>query len=162
MNDDFDEDITLNVIHREIASNSATDILTTSKQKLDINFDLPTSDLLIACHALMAQREYDGIKTWPMFKDLTSKLENVAESINDLGGYFDKLDENLVYLRGINEQLGYLIEIIDRASAKPIDFWMYSDLAAIDKAKELDINILPEYSMADLRYKIHCALNGGN
>ena len=50
------------------------------------------------------------------------------------------------------------IESIDCAVAKPTDFWMQSDLAAMDKAKELGINILPNYSMADLRYKIHCAI----
>ena len=50
------------------------------------------------------------------------------------------------------------IESIDCAGAKPTEFWMQSDLAAMDKAKELGINILPEYSMADLRYKIHCAI----
>lgn len=32
------------------------------------------------------------------------------------------------------------------------------DCAAIDKAKELGIDILPEYSIADLRYKIDSAL----
>ena len=50
------------------------------------------------------------------------------------------------------------IESIDCAGAKPTEFWMQSDLAAIDKAKELGVNILPDYSMADLRYKIHCAI----
>ena len=51
-----------------------------------------------------------------------------------------------------------VIESIDCAGAKPTEFWMQSDLAAIDKAKELGVNILPDYSMADLRYKIHCAI----
>ena len=50
------------------------------------------------------------------------------------------------------------IESIDCAGAKLTEFWMQSDLAAMDKAKELGINILPNYSMADLRYKIHCAI----
>ena len=51
-----------------------------------------------------------------------------------------------------------VIESIDCAGAKPTEFWMQSDLAAIDKTKELGVNILPDYSMADLRYKIHCAI----
>jgi hypothetical protein len=53
-----------------------------------------------------------------------------------------------------------IVESIDCASAGAITpvFWMHSDLAAIDKAKELGIDILPEYSIADLRYKIDCAL----
>ena len=51
-----------------------------------------------------------------------------------------------------------VIESIDCAGAKPTEFWMQSDLAAIDKAKKLGVNILPDYSMADLRYKIHCAI----
>ncbi|MEI2637081.1 MAG: hypothetical protein V9E92_09630 [Methylotenera sp.] len=64
---------------------------------------------------------------------------------------YDRLEANRVFR--VNE------------FAKQAEFWMQSDVAAIDKANELDIKILPEYSMADLRYKIHCAMtevnNGG-
>ena len=54
--------------------------------------------------------------------------------------------------------LSDLIESIDCAGAKRIEHWMHSDIAAIDKAKELGVDILPEYSIADLRYKIDLAL----
>lgn len=54
--------------------------------------------------------------------------------------------------------LSDLVESIDCAGARKIEYWMLSDLAAIDKAKELGIDILPEYSIADLRYKIDLAL----
>lgn len=47
---------------------------------------------------------------------------------------------------------------IDCAGVITPVFWMNSDIAAIDKAKELGIDILPEYSIADLRYKIDIAL----
>lgn len=89
---------------------------------------------------------------------LNNNLENVKNSINDLGSYFGTLDENLIWLRGIKEQLEYVVESIDCVGAKPIEFWMQSDIAAIDKGNELGIKILPDYSMADLRYKIHCAM----
>lgn len=54
--------------------------------------------------------------------------------------------------------LSDLIESIDCAGAKRIEHWMHSDIAAIDKAKELGVDILPEYSIADLRYKIDLAI----
>lgn len=59
------------------------------------------------------------------------------------------------------EVAGDLIESIDYAGAKLPDFWITSELAALDKARELNIDILPEWSVDDLRYKIHQALNGG-
>ncbi|MDO9234271.1 MAG: hypothetical protein Q7U15_12365 [Methylotenera sp.] len=62
-------------------------------------------------------------------------------------------------LENISNGLNDLAESIDYAGAKSTGFWMQSDLAAIDKAKELGVNILPEYSTADLRYKIDCAIH---
>lgn len=65
-------------------------------------------------------------------------------------------------VNNISEKLLDIAESIDCVGAIPTDFWMQSDLAAIDKANELGISILPEYSMADLRYKIYCAINEVN
>jgi hypothetical protein len=151
---DFDEQIKLNEIHRDIAMTAATDLLTASKQRLDVNLDLPTTDLMIACHALLAQREYDGLKTWPMFNDIKSKLEGVAESINNLASNFEKLDENLVYIRGIKEQLEYVVESIDCAAAKPTEFWMQSGLAANKMAESLGIDTRACETFDDVRYLI--------
>jgi hypothetical protein len=57
------------------------------------------------------------------------------------------------------DRLDDLIESIDCSKSDPAEYWMTSDLAAIDKAKQLSIEILPEYSTADLRYKIYCAIH---
>lgn len=61
-------------------------------------------------------------------------------------------------LEHIVNSLDGIAESIDCAGTKSTEFWMQSDLAAIDKVRDLGINILPDYSMADLRYKIDCAL----
>lgn len=61
-------------------------------------------------------------------------------------------------LEDISEKLENINESIDCAGVIAPVFWMQSDLAAIDKAKELGIEMLPEYSMADLRYLIDCVL----
>lgn len=106
---------------------------------------------LVVGHAIIQQQERMAIL-------LTERLENIENSINDLASCFSKLDENLVYVRGIKEQLEYLVDSIDCAGAKPTEFWIFSEIAAIDKANELGIKILPEYSFADLKYKIHCAI----
>lgn len=59
----------------------------------------------------------------------------------------------------VAEQISNVAESIDCAAVNHIEFWMQSDEAAIDKAKELNINILPSYSMDDLRYKIHQSIH---
>lgn len=61
----------------------------------------------------------------------------------------------------IIDKIDEAIESIDCAGAKMPDFWMISDLAAIDKAKEICLEIQHEWSMADLRYKLHQAIYGG-
>jgi hypothetical protein len=58
--------------------------------------------------------------------------------------------------------LDSLVESIGCDSTNPVEFWRKSDIAANDKAKELGINILPKYSMDDLRYKIYCAIQEVN
>ncbi|MGB2833153.1 MAG: hypothetical protein WBC07_09390 [Methylotenera sp.] len=126
--DDVSQQIKINAVHRDVALLAATDLLNASQQNLNLNLNFPISDLMIASHALITQREYAELKTWPILNDIALKLEVIAESI-------------------------------DCAGVKPLDFWMQSDIAAIDKANELGISILPEYSMADLRYKIYCAIN---
>lgn len=59
----------------------------------------------------------------------------------------------------IGEKLSDIAESIDCAGVKPVEYWTQSDIAAIDKATELGIDILPDYSMEDLRYKIYCTIN---
>ena len=161
---DFDEQIKLNEIHRDIAMTAATDLLTASKQRLDVNLDLPTTDLMIACHALLAQREYDGLKTWPMLNDIKSKLEGVAESINNMASNFEKLDENLVYIRGIKEQLEYVVESIDCAGANHeteskadkyhANAWLVSEVAARELALSLGVKSEIGDYIEDFRYRI--------
>jgi hypothetical protein len=63
------------------------------------------------------------------------------------------------YINALISGLEDIAESIDCGAAKPVEFWMQSDLAAIDKANELGINIMPEYSITDLRYKIYRAIH---
>jgi len=62
----------------------------------------------------------------------------------------------------IIDRLNDVIESVDCAGATTPDFWMTSDLAAIDKAKEIGLKIQYEWSTADLRYKLHQAIYGGD
>jgi hypothetical protein len=64
--------------------------------------------------------------------------------------HFDYLESQ----HKLRSLLSGLIEHVDCYGARQLEYWMHSDLAAIDKAKELGIDILQDYSMADLRYKI--------
>ena len=89
---------------------------------------------------------------------VANQLENIAHAMSDLAASVDYVGEQLAHLRPISEHFANLVDAVD--SKKSPDFWMVSDIAAIDKAKELDIEVLPEYSFADLRYKIHQKLVG--
>jgi hypothetical protein len=75
---------------------------------------------------------------------------NISQAVLFVGQY---------YINALINAVENLAESIDCADAKPLEFWMQSDVAAIDKANELGINIMPEYSIADLRYKIYRAIH---
>lgn len=66
------------------------------------------------------------------------------------------------------ERLDNLIESVDCAGAgiaaatQYPEFWMISEAAAIAKAKEIGLKIQHEWSIADLRYKLHQAIYGGD
>ncbi len=83
------------------------------------------SSFLVIGHAIIQQQERLAVvknEHLEALKDgidsLNNNLENVKDSINDLGFYFGTLDENLIWLRGIKEQLEYVVESIDCAGAK--------------------------------------------
>jgi hypothetical protein len=109
LDEDIDRVIRLNAIHRGIALDAATDLLKTSRHRLNMNLDLPASDVMIACHALLAQREY-----------LRQRVDDggVAHSIDNLATNFEKINGNLAHLSGIKEQLECVVESIDCAGAK--------------------------------------------
>jgi hypothetical protein len=66
------------------------------------------------------------------------------------------------YLDEVSEHLKDIVDVKvgERIAPAPI-FWMTSDEAAKDKAKEINLDILPEWTMADLRYKLHQVMYGG-
>ena len=88
----------------------------------------------------------------------SNELENIAHAIGDLASSVGYVGEQLAHLRPISEHFANLVDAVDNKN--PPDFWIVSDIAAIDKANELDIEFLPEYSIADLRYKIYQKLAG--
>lgn len=99
------------------------------------------------------------------FKEATKHLKALTGSKNI--DPIDRLAWMLVYQTSINtqrmiEKADDVIESVDCAGARMPDFWMASDLAAIDKAKEIGLKIQHEWSTADLRYKLHQAIYGGD
>lgn len=48
----------------------------------------------------------------------------------------------------------YEAGIFDYAQPEPMEYWRVSDVALVDKAKDLRIDICPKYSMHDLRYLV--------
>lgn len=96
----------------------------------------------VECQSLMDELvgECDGVKAiymaaWMVVYQLSLESQHIIQRLDDI------------------------VESIDCAGAKPIEFWMKSDIAAMDKANELGIDILPDYSISDLRYKIHQAIH---
>ncbi len=92
-NHEDDKQIRLNEIHRDIAMTAATDLLTASKQRLDVNLDLPATDLMIACHALLAQREYEENTRLGLWRSMIDAIKDVIESIDCAGAKAPLADE---------------------------------------------------------------------
>lgn len=67
-----------------------------------------------------------------------------------------------LYGNRINKRLDNLAESVDCVGAKSPDFWMKSVEAAKDKANEIGLDIPSEWSIDDLRYKLHQAIYGGD
>lgn len=65
-----------------------------------------------------------------------------------------KLDE-------VIDKLSDIADAIEYASVRPVDFWIISDLAAIEKAASLGLTIQPEWSINDLRYRLYQTIYGG-
>lgn len=65
-----------------------------------------------------------------------------------------KLDE-------VIDKLSDITDAVEYVSVRPIDFWIISDLAAIEKAASLGLTIHPEWSVNDLRYKLYQMIYGG-
>ena len=85
-------------------------------------------------------------------------IDNVAHAIGDLASSVGYVGEQLAHLRNISEHFANLVDVVD--NKKSPDFWMVSDIAAIDKASELGIEVSSDESFADLRYRIHQKLAG--
>jgi hypothetical protein len=118
-----------------------------------IGFQNPCIDANLVTHELQLQTMQNN----PQLVGYIATLATFEKFRLD---YADQQNTTHSLLEGLNSSITDLIESIDCAGAKPIEHWRQSDKAAIDKANELGINILPEYSMADLRYKIDCAIHG--
>jgi hypothetical protein len=136
--DELTQQIVLNEIHKTLALDCATYFLTESVARLRLNPELPDTPIVLAAHALIAHNEW--------MHDLDRDRLNV---------FADKL-EVLV------ESLKSIIHCINCANEKSPDFWMASQLAAIEKANEIGLVIPPEWSLDDLRYKLHQVIYGGS
>jgi hypothetical protein len=89
--------------------------------------------------------------------------QRICQCLNDiretLEGNSNNEDNNS---RRVIEHLEDIAESIDCAGAKSPDFWMTSPVAAVEKANEIGLAIPPDWSLDDLRYKLHQAIYGGD
>lgn len=143
--DSLDQQIRLNEIHKSLALDCAGYFLTESSERLRLNGDLPYTPVIVAAHAIIAHREWQHDIDRDRFKKITDQLVGVKCSIDEL-----------------NETAQDINESIDCAGAKVTDFWMSSHEAAKDKAREIGLDVPIEWTPADLRYKLHQAIYGGD
>lgn len=143
--DSLDQQIRLNEIQRSLALDCASYFINESSERLRLNSDLPYSPVIVAVHAFIAHRE------WLHYVD-RDRLLSVTDSLNEIKAAICKLSESMKDIANS----------VDRVAVKSPDLWMTSELAAIDKAKEIGLGIEPEWSAADLRYKLHQAIYGGD
>lgn len=118
---------------------------------------------LMACDAILQQREKHHIEFIECLKVLINEVCSVGNKV-DLG--LDLLTQGVegikAEIQGLQLSIEGVAESIDFASNKPPIHWMESEEAATDLAKEIGLNILPEWSFADLRYKLDMVINGQN
>lgn len=99
------------------------------------------------------------------FKEATKHLKALTGN-NNIDA-IDRLAYMLVFHSSINtqrkiEKADDVIESLDCAGAITPDFWMSSAVAAREKANDIGLQIKPEWSLDDLRYKLHQAIYGGD
>lgn len=158
----FGQQIILNEIHKSLALDCATFFLKESAARLNIISELPYSSLIIATHALIAHGEWMHDCDRGRLDESLKATAELSNGIKDIGCSIDALSKNIgTYSKNIFERSETLVESIDCDGAKTPDFWMVSDVAAKEKAELLGLSVPPEWSMADLRYKLHQAIYGG-
>lgn len=117
--------------------------------------DTESFDSTISLHAALQQREHHHIVFIECLKvgtnEISARIEQGCLELDlltkELAGIKSEINDLQYALAGISES-------IDFASTKPLNHWMISDIAALDKAKELGLDIPPEWSIADLRYML--------
>lgn len=140
----LDQQIRLNEIHRSLALDSASYFINESSERLRLNCDLPYSPVMVAVHAFIAHRE------WLHYVD-RDRLLSITDPLNEIKAAICELSESIKDIANS----------VDRVAVKSPDLWMTSEIAAIDKAKEIGLVIELEWTAADLRYKLHQAIYGG-
>lgn len=159
--DPLDQQIRLNEIHKSLALDCADYFLNESASRLKLNGSLPYSPVIIAAHALIAHNEWMHDCDRGRLNENLKAMAALGDSIKDIGGSIDALSNNTgTCSKNIVERLDDVVESIDCAGTKTPDFWMVSDVAAKEKAELLGLGIPPEWTMADLRYKLHQSIYG--
>lgn len=142
--DSLNQQIRLNELHKCLALDCAGYFLIESSERLRLNSDLPYSPVIIAAHAMIAHSEWKHNIDLNRFKKITDQIAGIKCSIDE-----------------VNESAKDINASLDYACAKSSEFWMTSHEAAKDKAKEIGLDVPIEWTPADLRYKLHQAIYGG-
>lgn len=162
---DYDElayQLVLNESNKSNSLDCATFFLNESASRVRLNAGLPQSSPIIGIHALIAHNELMHVLDRDRLSEVIKSIDSLNDSVKDLSDVITAVSSDAgTYNKSLIERLDNITESIDCAGAKTPDFWMSSDLAAIDKAKEIGLTIQQEWSTADLRYKLHQAIYGG-
>ena len=138
----------------EAASNIVSDFLRQAIEEIEHSFGegfAKKNATLVASYMQAAAIKNHG-------DAVADSIDNIAYAIGDLDSSVGYVGEQLAHLRNISEHFANLVDVVD--NKKSPDFWMVSDIAAIDKASELGIEVSSDESFADLRYRIHQKLAG--
>lgn len=148
-----------------IACGWANSYFNNAKNELSQDSDNIKGDFIqnVALHATLQQREKHHIEFIECLRVLTSELHARGKEVClELDLLTQGVEGIKAEIQALQLSIDGVAESIDFASNKPVIHWMESEEAATDKAKEIGLNILPEWSMADLRYKLDLAINGHN
>lgn len=119
------------------------------------NKEIDLHDIQGNANIEVAEALSNAFECFSIFTEGKDKL-TISESI--LLSAWALIYQMSVEFQKVNIRLDDIQESIDCAGVIVPAFWMQSEVAAKKKAEELGIEILPEYSMADLRYLIDCKI----
>lgn len=89
LDDDCNDQIRLNVIHRQMALDLATDLLKASMYSVSLASEFPDSDLVLCVHALLTYQQYESGHPNGFQRSMSASMAAITEKLTDISESID-------------------------------------------------------------------------